>query len=119
VRLDQPSTAVGNSNLQIAVDGTSVYWSEQQMGVYKNLIGAGNELQLLNSYYASAGIAVDASHVYYSTYAGSAGWSIYGMAKDGTGVYAIDGGSGTPVALAVDATYVYYVVGSQIYKAPK
>ena len=119
VRLDQPGTNNGNGDLQIAVDGTSVYWSVPQLGVYKNLIGAGNELQLLSTYYASHAIAVDATHVYYGLSYNQPG--IYGMAKDGTGVYAVDGNSagGGATAMALDATYVYYVIGASIYKAPK
>jgi len=113
IRLDQPATN-GGGDASIAVDGTSVYWPAPTNGVYKNLIGAGNEVAFVGvNGGAYHGLAIDATHVFYST-----GQGVYSTTKDNVTHTVVDLGS-SAVALAIDATYVYWNDGNIIWKALK
>jgi hypothetical protein len=114
IRLDQPATN-GGGDEQIAVDGTNVYWTGLSNGVYKNLIGAGNELSVAGFLYADYGLALDSTRIYYANYSST---GVFSILKDGTGVKTVTRTS-RAIAITVDASYVYWYDGSSIYKSLK
>jgi hypothetical protein len=96
----------------IAVDATSVYWGDEDLGVMKKPIAGGPAVTLASGYSAVA-LALDsipvaggnAANVYWTDAAGS----VMTVPVSGGTPVTLASGQGWPAAIAVDSTAVYWV----------
>jgi hypothetical protein len=104
----------------VAVDQTSVYWTEKNNpGAVKKLpIGGGPIVTLAQGVGVGApyGIAVDSQYVYWTDYDNS---EVLRLPKGGGSPLALASTQNTPAAITVDQVNVYWVSGQQILKVAK
>src|SRR5579883_663029 len=103
----------------IAVDATSVWWTEDGSGpgILTVTTGGGALTQLVrtdqNTQGAPMGIALDATNVYWTDNGPPAG-DVMSMPKGGGTPVALASGQDGPCAIAVDATSVYWMNGCNV-----
>ena len=93
----------------IAIDATSVYFTETEGGrVVKVPIGGGAPVVLAAGQSEPTGIVVDAANVYWTTQGSNSGNSVMKVPIGGGAPITLASGQGTPFGVAVDATSVYW-----------
>lgn len=104
-----PSFSVLNAHVPSAlvVDGSSVYWTEQEQGgsVKKVGVNGGPVTALATGLSEAMFIAQDATYVYWTEYGGG---TVKKVAKAGGAVTTLATGLAEPFAIAVDGTSVYF-----------
>ncbi len=98
----------------IAVDATSVYWVGPQ-GIMKTPIDGGPAVALAPATNPN-GLAVDGANVYWGE---SSTGALMSVPIDGGAPAAWAAGLGTPVAIALDATRIYWTTGAGVLELPK
>jgi hypothetical protein len=116
----------------IAVDALAVYWTNSGTGCYfgypvptngavmKVAKDGGSPLALAPEQPAPGGLALDDTHVYWTTRgSGERSGAVVKAAKDGTSRTTLVPGQPLPAAIAVDESDVFWVASGSIFKAPK
>ena len=110
-----PSQLAPQSGRFLAVDGTNVYWTSQDGGIYKCPKLGGAVVLLASGQLNPYGIAVDATNVYWCNNGANGGGSVSFTPLAGTGggpVTVAASGLNSPAGVAVDATNLYYTTAT-------
>ena len=114
--------ATGLSNpVDIAVDDTSVYWTEYGGGTVKKVSKSGGSVTTLASgLYSVSGLAVDNNYVYFAENIGINAANIKKVSKNGGTVITLASGQPSTWSVAVDGISVYWTdgYGGTIRKVP-
>jgi hypothetical protein len=104
-----------NTPAGIAVDGTSVYWTNYGDGTVRKVgLTGGTPVTLASVGGEPSGIVVDATSVYWTNYSigGQQGTgAVMKVGLDGGMAVCLAGGQSFPTGIAVDATRVYWANG--------
>jgi hypothetical protein len=109
-----PVTLVHQNPYQVAVDDTSIYWTDDQSGTLSRLPKTGDTCEVFA--FASAehalALALDDGNVYWGT---SDGFVVRATAQ-GADTVTLSASPGVPGNLAIDATSVYWAAGTSIVR---
>ena len=101
----------------LGVDASNTFWA-QSGGIMRDTLTSGAIATPLTGVSSPYGVALDATHVYFT--AGSSSGSVQRIGKSGAGLDVILANQSTPRGIAVDDTYVFWAnQGGTIWSAEK